>query len=173
MASSSRPDQKLNLGQLPQLNLGQTRSASSTAANSPVEAPAAGSRYPLGNGLGAFGSTALGTRNGAGSPSKEFGSRLFPSKRYDVRSSRCSLRLTINCTVLEKYKRKKVFRHRYGVLPPPVAIPRRYARRSPNRQAATASQTSTNPFKKHKLHRELEDVCGQALCQHAYLLQVY
>lgn len=83
MSQSSRPEHKLNLDYLPQTNFNASRSASSTAANSPVEAPAgSGLRYPLGNGLGATGTAGLVNRTGAGSPSKEYGgSRLFP-KRY-------------------------------------------------------------------------------------------
>ena len=81
MAPATRPEHKINLDNLPQMNFGQPRSASSTAANSPVEAPAgAGLRYPLGNSLASTGSMGLVNRTGAGSPSKEFGSRLF-SKR--------------------------------------------------------------------------------------------
>ncbi|KAJ9631035.1 hypothetical protein H2203_001563 [Taxawa tesnikishii (nom. ined.)] len=79
MAPTSRPEHKLNLDYLPQANFGQTRSANSTTANSPIEAPGAGLRYPLGNGPG-LGAVAGASRTGAGSPSKEFGSRLF-SKR--------------------------------------------------------------------------------------------
>lgn len=80
MAPPTRPDHKINLDNLPQMNFGQPRSASSTAANSPVEAQGTGLRYPLGNSLASTGSMGLVNRTGAGSPNKEFGSRLF-SKR--------------------------------------------------------------------------------------------
>jgi len=84
MAPTTRPEHKINLDNLPQMNFGQPRSASSTTANSPVEAPAGtGLRYPLGNSMATasgMGGMGLVNRTGAGSPSKEFGSRLF-SKR--------------------------------------------------------------------------------------------
>lgn len=82
MAPSNRPDYKLNLEGLPQLNMHQTRSANTSQGNSPIEAPAGSSfRYPLGNGLAGAGSQAGTGRAGAGSPSKEYtGSRLFPKR---------------------------------------------------------------------------------------------
>ncbi|KAI5356869.1 putative RNA recognition motif domain, armadillo-like helical, pumilio domain-containing protein [Septoria linicola] len=86
MAPSNRPDYKLNLEGLPQLNMHQTRSANTSQANSPIEAPAgSGLRYPLGNGLGGAGSQAGTGRAGAGSPSKEYtGSRLFPKRAREI-----------------------------------------------------------------------------------------
>lgn len=81
MAPSSRPDYKLNLDGLPQLNMGGTRSANGSSANSPIEPPAgSGIRYPLGNALGTTNNQAGPGRAGAGSPSKEYGSRLFPKR---------------------------------------------------------------------------------------------
>ena len=85
MAPASRPDYKLNLDGLPQLNMQQqARSANTSATGSPIEPPpGSGLRYPLGNGLGSNNNigTQMGSgRAGAGSPSKEFGTRLF-SKR--------------------------------------------------------------------------------------------
>jgi protein JSN1 len=80
MAHPTRPEHKLNLDNLPQVNF-QSRSASSTTANSPNEPPSGSSlRYPLGNSLASAGAIGLVNRSGAGSPSKEYGSRLF-SKR--------------------------------------------------------------------------------------------
>lgn len=81
MAPTTRPDYKINLEGLGQLNMNQARSANASASNSPIEPPAgSGLRYPLGNGLG-NGTNQAGTgRAGAGSPSKEFGSRLFPKR---------------------------------------------------------------------------------------------
>ncbi|KXT18203.1 hypothetical protein AC579_2918 [Pseudocercospora musae] len=74
MAPSNRPDYHLNLEGLPQLNMNQSRSANTSQANSPIEQPAgSGLRYPLGNG-----------RAGAGSPSKEYGSRLFPKRAREI-----------------------------------------------------------------------------------------
>jgi protein JSN1 len=82
MAPGNRPDYHLNLEGLPQLNM-QSRSANTSQANSPIEPPAgSGHRYPLGNGLGSS-SNQAGTGR-TGSPSKEYGSRLFP-KRYVLR----------------------------------------------------------------------------------------
>jgi protein JSN1 len=81
MAPSTRPDYKLNLDGLGSLNMTQARSASTSATNSPIEAPAGtGLRYPLGNSLGGSTAQAGPGRAGAGSPSKEFGSRLFPKR---------------------------------------------------------------------------------------------
>ncbi|CAK1365213.1 Pumilio domain-containing protein [Cercospora beticola] len=86
MAPSNRPDYKLNLEGLPQLNMHQTRSANTSQGNSPIEAPAGSSfRYPLGNGLAGAGSQAGTGRAGAGSPSKEYtGSRLFPKRAREI-----------------------------------------------------------------------------------------
>lgn len=77
----TRPDYKINLDGLGPLNMShQTRSANGSGANSPLEAPAgSGLRYPLGNGLGGGSQGGTG-RAGAGSPSKEYGSRLFPKR---------------------------------------------------------------------------------------------
>ncbi len=68
------------------MSMNQQRSAHTSATNSPIEAPAgSGLRNPLNGNLG-NGSTQAGPgRAGAGSPSKELGSRLFP-KRYDRRT---------------------------------------------------------------------------------------
>jgi len=78
MAPTTRPDYKLNLEGLPQLNMGGTRSANGSATNSPIEPAGSGLRYPLGNSLAG---AQLGSgRAGAGSPSKEYGSRLFPKR---------------------------------------------------------------------------------------------
>ncbi|KAH9832709.1 RNA binding protein Jsn1 [Teratosphaeria destructans] len=89
MAPTSRPDFKMNLEGLGSLNPGQqTRSREASASNSPVEPPAgSGLRYPLGNGLGGGNSGPTGTgRAGAGSPSKEFGSRLFPKRAREIQA---------------------------------------------------------------------------------------
>ncbi|EGP88828.1 uncharacterized protein MYCGRDRAFT_85217 [Zymoseptoria tritici IPO323] len=77
MAPTSRPDYNLHLEGLPQLNM-QTRSASTSQANSPIEPPAgSGLRYPLGNGA------QVGSGR-TGSPSKEYGSRLFPKRAREI-----------------------------------------------------------------------------------------
>ena len=64
------------------MNVGQsTLSANTSATNSPLEAPAGpGLRYPLGNNLGNGNGQAGPGRAGAGSPNKEYGSRLFPKR---------------------------------------------------------------------------------------------
>ena len=83
MAPATRPDFKMNLDGLGQLNMtpSQTRSANASAANSPIEPPAgSGLRYPLGSALGNGASQTGPGRAGAGSPSKEYGSRLFPKR---------------------------------------------------------------------------------------------
>ncbi|KAK4541308.1 hypothetical protein LTR36_008066 [Oleoguttula mirabilis] len=86
MAPTSRPDFKMNLEGLGQLQ-SPNRSANASATNSPVEPPAgSGLRYPLGNGVG-NGVTQAGTgRAGAGSPSKEYGSRLFPKRAREIQA---------------------------------------------------------------------------------------
>jgi protein JSN1 len=84
MAPTTRPDYKLNLEGLPQLNMGTTRSANGSAANSPIEPAGSGLRYPLGNGLGPSGAQLGSGRAGAGSPSKEYGSRLFPKRSVSL-----------------------------------------------------------------------------------------
>ncbi|SMR49879.1 unnamed protein product [Zymoseptoria tritici ST99CH_3D1] len=77
MAPTSRPDYNLHLEGLPQLNM-QTRSASTSQANSPIEPPAgSGLRYPLGNGA------QVGSGR-TGSPSKEYGSRIFPKRAREI-----------------------------------------------------------------------------------------
>ncbi|KAK4624178.1 Pumilio domain-containing protein [Fulvia fulva] len=83
MAPATRPG-TINLEGLPQLNMGQSRSANGSGANSPIDAPAGsgsatGSRFPFANGR-------------AGSPSKAFGgslegssgSRLFPKRAREI-----------------------------------------------------------------------------------------
>jgi protein JSN1 len=63
------------------MSMNQSRSANTSQGNSPIEPPAGtGLRYPLGNGLGGSSSQSGTGRAGAGSPSKEYGSRLFPKR---------------------------------------------------------------------------------------------
>ncbi|THV77035.1 ARM repeat-containing protein [Aureobasidium pullulans] len=86
MAPSTRPEHKINLDNLPQVNY-QSRSASSTTANSPNEVPSgSGLRYPLGNSLASSGAIGLVNRSGAGSPSKEYGSRLFSKRAREIQA---------------------------------------------------------------------------------------
>ncbi|KAF2085210.1 hypothetical protein K490DRAFT_75266 [Saccharata proteae CBS 121410] len=86
----SRPEHHINLNYLPQLVPNQPRSGSSTAATSPIEPPTSGNtgRYPLGNGHGmnAMGSAAASTRLGAGSPSHEYGGRLFSKRAREIQA---------------------------------------------------------------------------------------
>jgi hypothetical protein len=103
MAPTTRPDYKLNLEGLPQLNMGGSRSANGSATNSPIEPAGSGLRYPLGNGLGQAGAQLGSGRAGAGSPSKEYGSRLFP-KRW-VSPSDCVLPTT--CSSLTMIQRTR------------------------------------------------------------------
>ncbi|EMC98773.1 hypothetical protein BAUCODRAFT_137019 [Baudoinia panamericana UAMH 10762] len=88
MAPGTRPDFKMNLEGLGSLNPpSQARSANTSAANSPIEPPAgSGLRYPLGNGLGSGAAQAAAGRTGAGSPSKEFSSRLFPKRAREIQA---------------------------------------------------------------------------------------
>ncbi|OQO13714.1 hypothetical protein B0A48_01944 [Cryoendolithus antarcticus] len=87
MAPTSRPDYKLNLDGLPQLNMAGagTRSGNGSASGSPIEQPAgSGMRFPLSSGMGTPTSQSGTGRAGAGSPSKEYGSRLFPKRAREI-----------------------------------------------------------------------------------------
>ncbi|QIX00832.1 hypothetical protein AMS68_006349 [Peltaster fructicola] len=87
MAPSTRPDYRLNLDGLPQMNLSANRSQNGSSANSPSEQPAGSAmRYPLGSALGAASNQIGTTRTGAGSPSKEYGSRLFPKRAREIQA---------------------------------------------------------------------------------------
>ncbi|KAK3676210.1 hypothetical protein LTR78_003960 [Recurvomyces mirabilis] len=76
----------MNLEGLGSLNPSQTRSANNSGTNSPSEPAGSGLRYPLGNGLGNATAQAATGRAGAGSPSKEFGSRLFPKRAREIQA---------------------------------------------------------------------------------------
>ena len=153
MAPSSRPDYKLNLDGLGPLNMGQqTRSANTSATNSPIEAPA-GLRYPLGNGLGNGNGQAGPGRAGAGSPSKEYGSRLFP-KRSVVEYQTFDDCLLIRNSGHVRFRLKRGCLLRSGVHPPlAVDTPPRCARRFRSRLAAIASRTS-KPHKQQPVLRQ-------------------
>nr|POE62285.1 pumilio domain-containing protein c56f2.08c [Quercus suber] len=87
MPPATRPDYKLNLDGLGQLSMNQPRSNNTSSANSPSEQPAgSGLRYPLGNSLGNGVAQAGTGRVGAGSPSKEYGSRLFPKRAREIQA---------------------------------------------------------------------------------------
>nr|POF17148.1 pumilio domain-containing protein c56f2.08c [Quercus suber] len=85
MPPGTRPDYKLNLDGLGQLSNNHSRSNNTSTANSPSEQPAgSGLRYPQGNSLGNGVAQAGTGRAGAGSPSKEYGSRLFPKRGHST-----------------------------------------------------------------------------------------
>ncbi|XTI82983.1 hypothetical protein V2W45_72189 [Cenococcum geophilum] len=89
MGPPSRPDHHINLNYLPQLVSQPPRSGSSTAATSPIEPPSSSSvRFPLGSGNNpnGLGNAAAGVRLGAGSPSHEFGSRLYSKRAREIQA---------------------------------------------------------------------------------------
>lgn len=172
MAPSTRPDYKLSLEGLPQLNMGATRSANGSATNSPIEPAGSGLRYPLGNGLGSAGSQLGSGRAGAGSPSKEYGSRLFP-KRYVQLHLLQHPQVTNEFSAHAKSRPKKASRHLCGARrQPAAAILRLCERSSPNRQAATAFPTLMRPPRRQDLRlrvKALQTRAGahaQARCLH-------
>ncbi|KAF2195995.1 RNA binding protein-like protein Jsn1 [Delitschia confertaspora ATCC 74209] len=89
MGPSSRPDHRINLDYLPQMTSQPPRSGSSTAATSPIE-PGLGSsiRFPVpsATSAGAVGNVAAGVRLGAGSPSHEFGGRLYSKRAREIQA---------------------------------------------------------------------------------------
>ncbi|KAJ4392513.1 hypothetical protein N0V91_011379 [Didymella pomorum] len=84
MAPTSRPEHHINLAYLPQLSSNAPHSASSSGAASPVEPPSGG-RFPpsTSNPLGA---AAAGARLGSGSPSHEYGGRLFSKRAREIQA---------------------------------------------------------------------------------------
>ncbi|KAL8731437.1 MAG: hypothetical protein Q9166_003412 [cf. Caloplaca sp. 2 TL-2023] len=88
MAPSPKPDHHLNLNYLPQVSASQPLSGSSTANNSPIEAPAGSAlRSPFGNPGSANGIGSAGNmRLGAGSPSHELGSRLYSKRAREIQA---------------------------------------------------------------------------------------
>jgi protein JSN1 len=80
MAPTSRPEHHINLNYIPQLSQ-PPHSGSSTGNTSPVEPPNSGSLRFSQNTSNPLGNTAAGARLGNGSPSHEYGGRLF-SKRF-------------------------------------------------------------------------------------------
>lgn len=78
---SNRPEHHINLNYIPQLPQ-PPHSGSSTGNTSPVgEPPNTGSLRYSGNPSNPLGTAAAGIRLGAGSPSHDYGGRLF-SKRF-------------------------------------------------------------------------------------------
>lgn len=85
MAPTNRPEHHINLNYIPQLTSQPPQSASSTTSTSPVEPPSSSGsiRFPMpaGNTSNPLANAAAGVRLGAGSPSHEYGGRLY-SKRF-------------------------------------------------------------------------------------------
>ncbi|KAL6705143.1 hypothetical protein ACN47E_007248 [Coniothyrium glycines] len=85
MAPSTRPEQHINLNYIPQLSQ-PPHSGSSTGNTSPVEPPNSASlRFP-GNTSNPLGNTAAGARLGNGSPSHEYGGRLFSKRAREIQA---------------------------------------------------------------------------------------
>ncbi|KAF2027594.1 hypothetical protein EK21DRAFT_114681 [Setomelanomma holmii] len=86
MAPSTRPEHHINLNYIPQLTPQGPHSGSSTGNTSPVEPPNSGSiRFPT-NTSNPLGSAAAGARLSAGSPSHEYGSRLFSKRAREIQA---------------------------------------------------------------------------------------
>ncbi|OCK81094.1 hypothetical protein K432DRAFT_28220 [Lepidopterella palustris CBS 459.81] len=89
MGPPSRPEHHINLNYLPQLSSQPPRSGSSTAATSPIEPPSGNPvRFPLGSGntSSGVGNGAASVRLGAGSPSHEFGGRLYSKRAREIQA---------------------------------------------------------------------------------------
>ncbi|KAF2763561.1 RNA binding protein [Pseudovirgaria hyperparasitica] len=87
MAPTSRSEQPINLNYIPQLG-SQPRSGTSTGSTSPTD-PSIGSstRFQMSSGSNtSLGSTAPSMRLGAGSPSHEYGSRLFSKRAREIQA---------------------------------------------------------------------------------------
>jgi hypothetical protein len=135
--------------------MGGSRSANGSATNSPIEPAGSGLRYPLGNGLGQAGAQLGSGRAGAGSPSKEYGSRLFP-KRWATLfplSFANYLHLTDNDLVHARFRPRKASHLCSGDHHPPAADTRPLSvKSSQSRQAVTASPISMQALHKQALH---------------------
>jgi protein JSN1 len=144
MGPTARPEQHLNLNYLPQLGSGQTKSGSSTAATSPIEAPQGSAnslKSPFGTMQPLNASSVAATRGSAGSPSHEFGGSRLYSKRCVQLHISIQLSVTNIITGPVRFKRKRALVLKSGALRP-AATPLLCERQSPSRQPATASQTS-------------------------------
>jgi len=85
MAPTPRSDQHINLNYIPQLAQ-PPHSASSTGTTSPVEPSSSGSlRFPAAT-SNPLASTAPGARLGNGSPSHEYGGRLFSKRAREIQA---------------------------------------------------------------------------------------
>ncbi|OAL48320.1 RNA binding protein-like protein Jsn1 [Pyrenochaeta sp. DS3sAY3a] len=86
MAPTTRPEHHINLNYIPQLSTQAPHSGSSTGNTSPVEPPNSGSlRFPV-NTSNPLGNTAAGARLGAGSPSHDYGGRLFSKRAREIQA---------------------------------------------------------------------------------------
>ncbi|KAF1847500.1 RNA binding protein-like protein Jsn1 [Cucurbitaria berberidis CBS 394.84] len=86
MAPTTRPEHHINLNYIPQLSSQPPHSGSSTGTTSPVEPPNSGSlRFP-GNTSNPLGNAAAGARLGAGSPSHDYGGRLFSKRAREIQA---------------------------------------------------------------------------------------
>lgn len=86
MAPTTRPEHHINLNYIPQLSAQGSHSGSSTGNTSPVEPPNSGSlRFP-GNTSNPLGNAAAGARLGNGSPSHEYGGRLFSKRAREIQA---------------------------------------------------------------------------------------
>ena len=149
-----------------------SRSANGSATNSPIEPAGSGLRYPLGNGLGQAGAQLGSGRAGAGSPSKEYGSRLFPKRWVSLFPLRFTngLHLTDNNLVHARSRPRKASHLCSGDHHPPAADTRPLSvRLSRSRRVVTASPISMQVLHKQASHplakalrtRLVEDVQAQ------------
>ncbi|KAJ4355852.1 uncharacterized protein N0V89_003873 [Didymosphaeria variabile] len=90
MAPSNRPEHHINLNYIPQLTSQPPLSASSTTSASPTEPPSSGGsiRFPMpsGNTSNPLAGAAAGARLGAGSPSHEYGGRLYSKRAREIQA---------------------------------------------------------------------------------------
>ncbi|KAH9866659.1 hypothetical protein J1614_008352 [Plenodomus biglobosus] len=85
MAPTTRADQHINLNYIPQLSQ-PSHSGSSTGNTSPVEPSNNSSLRFSGNTSNPLGNTAAGARLGNGSPSHEYGGRLFSKRAREIQA---------------------------------------------------------------------------------------
>ncbi|KAF2875304.1 hypothetical protein BDV95DRAFT_592012 [Massariosphaeria phaeospora] len=88
MAPSTRPEHHINLNYMPQPISQPPRSGSSTGTTSPNEPSGGSIRFPVpaGNTSSSLGTVAAGVRLGAGSPSHEYGNRLYSKRAREIQA---------------------------------------------------------------------------------------
>ncbi|KAF2678223.1 hypothetical protein K458DRAFT_142858 [Lentithecium fluviatile CBS 122367] len=90
MAPSTRPEHHINLNYIPQLTSQAPPSASSTTSTSPGEPPSSGGsiRFPMptASTSNPLANAAQGVRLGAGSPSHEYGGRLYSKRAREIQA---------------------------------------------------------------------------------------